>query len=394
MTDKRRPSRKRNSLNPNPFTRQSSVAQQRAIQSRSPVRPDFPGQQSSLQQQHSPDLRSLGNSRSFDGEPSLKGQHSLYERHIPGHLQCSNEHPAGHLQRHTPNTLKYLDQHHSLHPSRLSKQEASGVSQVTKPLQRFTEHTSASHSLQQYSAVPWVLPPILYQKVTLLFEQLWLRPAEGAENRVIAVDGFDSQSVQAIVRYLDESIRRHTNLKVRVFGPLICSAGSDWFDYTKYIDQWDKLWKFLIETPFPLTTSAECFDQGDRSQSSTGFCVNIVPFSPLMITLRAGSTIHTDSETEELEYWSSLATDWWGKIRPDITINVFDANFITRDPGVVRIAGHYMNILAVAKLAWEADAVDGLTPEQLRRIEFEVFQWLIKWGAFAGAPQASKIGRE
>ncbi len=231
-----------------------------------------------------------------------------------------------------------------------------------------------------------------------MFEKLWLRPAEAAQTRVIAVDGFDSQSVQAIVRYLDESIRRHTNLKVRVFGPLICPAfsGSDWFDYTKYINQWDKLWKFFIETPFPLTTSAECFDQGDRdrSQSSTAFCVNIVPFSPLMTTLRAGSTIHTDSETEELEYWSLLVSDWRGKIRPDITINVFDANCISRDPGVVRIADYDMNTLAVAKLDWEADAVDGQTLEQLRRIEFEVFQWLIKWGAFAGAPQASKTGRE
>jgi len=360
MTDKRRPSRS---------------------QPRSPFLPEFPDQQSSLQKQHSPDLPSLGNSRSFGREPSLiqrhsfEGSHSPDERHIPGHLQRSNEYPAGHLQQHTPNPLQSLDQHHSLDPSRLSKEEASRVSH------------SASHSLQHYPAVPWILPPVLYRKVTMLFENLWLPPAEAAQTRVIAVDGVDSQAAQAIVKYLDESIRRHTNLRVRVLPPLICPAfpGSDWFDYTRYINQWNDLWKFLI---------AECSDQGGRSQSSTAFCVNIVPFSPLMITLRAGSTIHTDSEMEELENWRSLASDWWGEIRPHITINVLDGNCIPHDPGVVRIAGYYMNTLAIAKVAWEADAVDGLTSEQLTRIEFEVLQWLIKWGAIVGAPQASKTGRE
>jgi hypothetical protein len=102
----------------------------------------------------------------------------------------------------------------------------------------------------------------------------WLQPARAAQSRVIAVDGFDSQAAQAIIKYLEESIRRHTNLRVRVFGPLICPAvpKSDWFHYTRYINQWNDLWQFLI---------VECSDQGGRSQSSTAFCVNIVPFSPL-----------------------------------------------------------------------------------------------------------------
>ena len=38
-----------------------------------------------------------------------------------------------------------------------------------------------------------------------------------------------------------------------------------------------------------------------------------------------------------------------------------------------------MNTLAVAQLPWEMNAIDELTPEQLRRIDFEVMQWLIHW---------------
>jgi len=57
-------------------------------------------------------------------------------------------------------------------------------------------------------------------------------------------------------------------------------------------------------------------------------------------------------------YWKLLANEWWGKIRLDITIIVLDGNCTPHDPGVVRIAGYYMNTLAVAKVAWKSDAVE------------------------------------
>ena len=45
----------------------------------------------------------------------------------------------------------------------------------------------------------------------------------------------------------------------------------------------------------------EFSDQGPRSQTATAFCVNIILFSPLMISLRAAPTIYTDDEVEDME---------------------------------------------------------------------------------------------
>ena len=379
MTSTQRPSRRGDVVNP------GSSAQSTFGQPPSTVRPESPDQQCSLHQQHSHNSGSTRHSTLFGQkhEYSFERLHSLDEQRSPGHLQLSSKHPAACLQPHTPSL-----------PPHLHEQEVAGVSQLPELWPRFTDHTDRStppdtltppfvHPLQQYPVVPPVLPPVLYQKIVILFENLWLRPAEAARTRLIAVDGFDSRAVRRIIDYLDESIKRNTNLKVRVLGPLACPASSesDWLDYTKCIDQWDSLWKFLTGMRFPSTGSAGCSGQEGRSQASTAFDVNIVPFSPLMITLRWGSTIHSDNEKKELEDWRGLVSDWWGKIRPDITVNVFEANCIPHDPGVVRIVGYYMNMLAVAKVPWEADAVNGLTSGQLRRIEFEVLQWLIQWGA-------------
>lgn len=350
--------------------RRSTRLRNRAGQPHSSFQAEPLGQQSSCQLQHSP---------SFNHEPSLPHQRFSEDlrspdgRHSPSHLQTSSAHPISQMQQPVSNLQQTFEQPYSFDPPRLPGQEVPGVSQLPE--------VWLPHSLQQYSAIPVVLPPMLYRKITMLDNSLWLRPAEAARTRLIAVDGFDQRAAQRIVRYLLASIRRHTNITVRVFEPIACSTIFD------FILEWARIWDFLISTPFPPTTLRESFDQEARSQSSTAFCVNIVPFSPLMMSLRAAPTIYTHNEMndmKELENWQLLASYWMGKIRADVTINVFDANSIPHDPGVVRIAGYDMVTLAVAKVPWEVDAIDGLTPAQLRRIDFEVMQCLLRWRTCCG----------
>jgi len=206
---------------------------------------------------------------------------------------------------------------------------------------------------------------------------LSLRPSEAAQSRVIAVDGFDTRAVQKIINKLHESIKQQANLTIRVFEPLAYKFGHEprWFEYTRYIEQWNLLWEFLISTPFPPITSDAygSLDQKTRPQSAF-FCVNIVPYSPLMVTLKAGTTIRTD---DEIETWRGLARKWQGQIQPDITISVLENTYGPDELGVSRFSSHHTIALEVSKAPWAADAINGITPGQLRRICFEVLECLV-----------------
>jgi len=197
----------------------------------------------------------------------------------------------------------------------------------------------------------WVLPPVLFSKVITLCNNLGLRPPEAAQSRVVAVDGCDVHATQTIVKHLYEEI--HTNHTVHVFQPLAHTA-VDESSLSYYIDQWDIVWRSLV--PFPSEV-----------------CVNIVPFSPLMITLKAESSIRN---ADAVQAWPCLASRWQSTIRPDITIHVLEANSIPNKAGMAWFSGPQMNTLAVSKLPWVAGAVDGISLEQLRRIWFEVTNWL------------------
>lgn len=91
-----------------------------------------------------------------------------------------------------------------------------------------------------------------------------------------------------------------------------------------------------------------------------------------MITLRAKTGMHT---TDELQAWRWLASKWWSKIPPDITINVQDTVCMPNE--VARFVEQHINTLVVAKSPSATGAINGISPKQLRRIDFEIREWLI-----------------
>lgn len=187
------------------------------------------------------------------------------------------------------------------------------------------------------------------------------------------MDGCDIGATQTIVNYLCERMANHTDYTVRVFHPSAHTA-VDESSLSYYIDQWDMLWRSLVSFPSEVRdpSSLEA-----RLQTTNAFCVNIVPFSPLMITLKAETSIRNADAVRALQAWPGLARGWRGTIRPDITIHVLEADSISNEAGVSWFSGQHMNTLAVSKLPWAAGAVEGMSPKQLRRIGFEVMEWLI-----------------
>ena len=95
------------------------------------------------------------------------------------------------------------------------------------------------------------------------------------------------------------------------------------------------------------------------------------------MTMKMASTVRVVDEPRELQVWKSLASEWWGKVRPDVTIHVLDTSTMHCEAGISRFSGQHMSTLAVSKMPWAAGAVDGITLRQLRRIGFEVMEWLM-----------------
>lgn len=233
---------------------------------------------------------------------------------------------------------------------------------------------------QQYPVVPCTIPPILNHKISTLCENLRLRPPGAAQSRVIAVDGFDTRAVWTIMGYLYEHIRQCLNVPVRPFSPVshFLPQESSWFAYLGYMEYWHRLWNFLINMPFPLGTFATgSLDRGTQLFANE-FCVNIVPYSPLMIASRMEAAIESENVEMELRAWRSLVSEWRGKIQPDITISVMENICGPGDLGVSAFSSHHMLSLMVSKAPWSANAISGVSKRQLRRISLEVLEWLVE----------------
>ena len=240
---------------------------------------------------------------------------------------------------------------------------------------------TVNHS-QQTSIISWMLSSLLFQKLTMLYDNFLFHSSKTTQFKMIAVDDYDTRAAHAIVKYLHENISKHINLTMRVFESLARTIvhESSWFCYNKYIDQWNTLWKYLIKMSFSSTSMkiniSLIFEA--HAQSSTLFCVNIISFSSLMIILRAKTIILFSDQLRELQAWRRLASDWHEKIRSNITISVFEIDCRSNEIEMSRFSNHQMNTLAISKALETINVVDELSSKQLRRIDFEIMKWLIK----------------
>ena len=235
---------------------------------------------------------------------------------------------------------------------------------------------------QHIPLLPMICPPII-QQIEALSTILRTRPPKSPRGKVIAVDGVDKDAVLFMIRYLHHHITKNSGLAVRIFNETSVQPQNpeitDLFHYAQVVQDWNMLWSAFIELPVPIIS--ECASQHESttessiamSSKSQTACVNIVPLSPLMSTERAASQIPiTDAYSNE-KHWRWLAGYWRGCPRPDITISILDSEGILKDREVLRIWGHNMNTLVVTK-ANSGQAV--ITAKQLRRVGFEVEEWL------------------
>ena len=223
--------------------------------------------------------------------------------------------------------------------------------------------------------------PVPYtQHLNVLGEYLDVRPTVNDQNKIIAVDGVDQHAVYLLIATLQHHITNDLGCAVRVFGadlgvpaPLI----PDLLVFMTKIQHWGEMWAQIAVAP-PVQSSS-----GTASRDGPGAlptppppsrpCVYIMPLSPLMATLKAADRVSYPSIYNPNEHFRWLASHWDGYIRPDITVNVQDCYGAIKFPEVLRLQAQNMNTLVVTK----GDAGNvSLTPKQLRRVTFEVEEWL------------------
>ena len=241
---------------------------------------------------------------------------------------------------------------------------------------------------RQTSDPSGLIPPVI-QKITVLSEVLRSRPPSATHCRVIAIDGFEPQAVEVLTGYLYESFKARTPHFIRLCPTIpVEVVNSDLRGYSRVITHWDSLWKHFLQVPFP-TNSVDAGTPSMQQQHTLPspkslpagpmvepICINIVPFSPLMLAFKVASKMIPSDLYTEHKLWRWLAEHWRGIIGPDITISVHKHNISLRDRDVVRVCNQNTKTLLVAAGDAVESARNPFSEKQLRRITFEVEKWL------------------
>lgn len=262
--------------------------------------------------------------------------------------------------------------------SRKMDEERQQIPQITLSSSPRTHHI---HDQPNLNIQRLNTEPSITAKVVALSKYLVPRHQDRAFFRVIAVDGVDRVAVHLMISSLHYQITRDLQCEVRVIGgnfQLAASAGSNGLPrYFSEIHEWRAMWNLLGRSP-PIAFNAG-IPSGRSGQhlfrpaTSRHFpCVYIFPISPLLSTLKA-SQIAGLCHYPPLHLWEWLAGHWFGHFSPDITVNIQEGPDAKANRGVLRIGGNNMRTLLVMK---SNDKHYQLTPAQLRRVTFEVEEWL------------------
>jgi len=209
-------------------------------------------------------------------------------------------------------------------------------------------------------------PPIV-QYLGTLNQFLGTRLKGPAQSKVIAVDGLDGNAVRMMIDNLDQHVSKVLGYSVRIVNerpiraPIDHSAQLPY--YVRQIQEWDLMSELIAEAPPPAP-----------SRARAGPCVYLLPLSPLMATVRASNYLALTGTYGTEDLWCWLASHWGGHPRPDITINIEDTAHVSVNREILRLQGSNMNTLIITK------GLDGgvdLVPQQLRRVCFEVEDWLV-----------------
>ena len=219
-------------------------------------------------------------------------------------------------------------------------------------------------------------PPIL-NKLDGLAAFLKPRPQDGPDIRVVAVDGLDRNAVHLVVASLHFHITKELLYTARVVGDYVPPKP---FDPSAIIENlsgqihyWKGMCDMMLSTAIPMPPLPTPPEGSLRHPAASSPCIYLIPLSPLMATIKASKYVELAGTDGNLDIWRWLAGHWAGQWAPDITINIHESSDIMLEHDVLRIEGKGSKSLFITKAK---DGSIDLTPAQLRRVMFEVKEWL------------------
>jgi len=247
-------------------------------------------------------------------------------------------------------------------------------------------------------------------------------PAQAARGAVIAIDGQDTDSIRAVVLWLEEFLSKGNEYTVKVFEgaePTATKEGggegeNPFVEYFETITAWhrrsEEIVKFIttvssalpprtsspamspktITTTPPPTSSSPTPSSSSSSAPSTEkpspppVPIAIVPRYQLSLSDAFASSIPINDAYAPVDHWQWMATLWRGVVGPDVTIyikerNVGDADGNDDTSGSRLGAGTGVEVrlgdaraIVVRKNGKGVGVGDGA----LRRVGFEVGEWV------------------
>lgn len=220
--------------------------------------------------------------------------------------------------------------------------------------------------------------PSLSHKLEVLFKVFRPRPRQEHHIQVISVDDLNSELVNYMMRFIHSQVSQIVENSVRIFDDdwvraRMCDL-KDLISYKDYVTLWSTLWRYILQASLSAVTLSVAQDLKDFSRRQSNLhCVNIIPFSSLTISMRAAHDISIDDAYSRDDHWHWLAGFWRGCEKANITVLIHDNNDIHSDHDVAWIDNENTIILLViiSKLGGLV-----LTSKQLRRVAFEITEWL------------------
>ncbi|KAL9128703.1 MAG: hypothetical protein Q9217_002664 [Psora testacea] len=218
-------------------------------------------------------------------------------------------------------------------------------------------------------------------RLAILDQILDVRTTNETQSKVIAVDGSDSKAIELLISSLQHYIAKTLGCVVRVVSPdLVPRAQTipELYRFMTKVQTWGEMWAEMRgDGSFaqdPCDASVPRHGGPVMCPPSPGrSCVYILPLSPLTITMTAADRVTFPGADHDNEHFRWLASHWTGYPRPDIMINIHDVDGIVSRREVLRLQSQNMKALIVTKIA-DGEAI--ITPQQLRRVTFEVVEWL------------------
>jgi len=173
--------------------------------------------------------------------------------------------------------------------------------------------------------------------------------------------------VQLVIANLHHNINQDLGCTVRVFGDIIPRKPQfpEMFYFISATNTWGSICDAILQARQKLLA----LPPGILLPT----CIYILPLSPLMATIRAADRIafNCKGEGDRRDLFLFFAKYWTGLTVPDITINIQDPTNTMRQGEVLRLYNE--KTLVVAKAQGGGISI---TPRQLRRVIFEVEEWL------------------